>query len=222
MAIELGFVGTPPIVVAPELFDTFKRDYAQVELSFRELRFPTGSTAGWLESVDVALCFSPTAHEDVATQTLWREPRALLVGADHRFADAEALDVEDVLDEPFYGHHETVDPLWAGFWTLDDHRGGPARLTADRPVSSLELIATISSGRALRAFSSSTARTIARVLDKLVAVPLRDAAPAACELAWSRAHAGPLVQTLVETARAIGESTSGKARATEARASVRR
>lgn len=213
-AIELGFLGTPPMVAAPELFDAFKRVCPQVELSFRELQFPTSPTASWLANVDVALCVSPTAHEAVSTHTLWREPRALLVGADHRLASADALDVEDVLDEPFYGHHESVDPVWAGFWTLDDHRGGPpARLTADRPANSLELIATISSGRALRAFSISTANTIVSFLGSLVAVPLRDATPATCALAWRTADAGPLVQTLVETARALDESALTQPRA---------
>jgi DNA-binding transcriptional LysR family regulator len=210
--VELGFLGTPPMVAAPELFNAFKRVCPQVDLSFRELQFPTSPTVSWLANVDVALCVSPTAHEDVATQMLWQEPRAVLLGADHRFAGSEALDVEEVLDEPFYGHHESVDPVWAGFWTLDDHRGGPpSRLTADRPANSLELIATISSGRALRAFSISTASTIVSFLGGLVAVPLRDAAPAACALAWRKDDVGPLVQTLLETARAIDESALAQA-----------
>jgi DNA-binding transcriptional LysR family regulator len=206
-AIELGFLGTPPMVAAPELFNAFKRVYPQIEVTFRELRFPTSSATAWLENVDVALCVSPPVHEDVATCALWQEPRALLLGAEHRFANAETLSVADVLDEPFYGHHESVDPDWAGFWTLDDHRGGPpARLTGDRPANSLELIATISSGRALRAFSISTATTIAGFLSGFSVVPLRDAAPAVGALAWRKAEAAPLVRTLVETARTLEPS----------------
>ncbi|HXP28167.1 MAG TPA: LysR family transcriptional regulator [Solirubrobacteraceae bacterium] len=202
--IELGFLGTPPMVAAPQLFDAFKCAHPQVELSFRELQFPTSPTGGWLADVDVALCVSPPAHEEIATHALWREPRAVLVAAKHRFAGECALNVEDVLDEPFYGHHESVDPAWAGFWTLDDHRGGPpAQLTADRPANSLELIAAISSARALRAFSSSTAATIASLLGGFVAVPLRDAAPAVCALAWREHAIGPLVRALVETAQTL-------------------
>jgi DNA-binding transcriptional LysR family regulator len=207
-AIELGFLGTPPMVAAPELFDAYERVCPQVEVSFRELQFPTSSTLGWIANVDVALCVSAPAHEQLATHTLWREPRAVLVGAEHRFAGAGTLSVEDVLDEPFYGHHESIDPVWAGFWTLDDHRGGPpARLTGDRPANSLELIATISSGRALRTFSISTASMIAGLLNGFVAVPLRDAAPAECALVWRKADAGPLVQTLVETAQTLATSS---------------
>ncbi|HTA37201.1 MAG TPA: LysR family transcriptional regulator [Solirubrobacteraceae bacterium] len=203
-AIELGFLGTPPMVAAPTLFDEFNRVYPQVEVSFRELQFPTSSTAGWLADVDVALCVSAPAHEQIATHTLWHEPRAVLVGAEHRLAGAETLSVADVLDEPFYGHHESVDPTWAGFWTLDDHRGGPPkRLTADRPANSLELIATLSSRRALRAFAISTASTIASLLGGFVAIPLRDASPAVCALAWREGDSSPLVQTLVETARTL-------------------
>ena len=29
----------------------------------------------------------------------------------------------DVIDETFIGFSAAVDPDWAGFWSLDDHRG---------------------------------------------------------------------------------------------------
>jgi DNA-binding transcriptional LysR family regulator len=209
-AIELGFLGAPPIVAAPDLLAAFARAHPQAELAFRELQFPTSTTSAWLANVDLALCFSPTPHAEIATLTLWREPRTVLVGRSHPLAAREELLLADVLDEPFYGHAPSVDPAWAGFWTLDDHRGGPPeRLTDDRPTNSLELIATISSGRAIRAFAATTAATIARFLGDVVAIPLRDAAPAQSALAWREADSGPLVEAFVETARrAVETSTS--------------
>ncbi len=201
-AIELGFLGTPPMVAAPGVLSAFARDHPDVAVSFRELQFPTSTTVAWLANVDLALCFSPAAHADVATLTLWREPRSVLVSRSHPLACRDELDVCEVLDEPFYGHAPSVDPAWAGFWTLDDHRGGPPkRVTDDRPENSLELIATLSSGRAIRAFAATTAMTISRLLDDLVAIPLRDAAPAQCTLAWREDDRSPLVESFVETAR---------------------
>lgn len=202
--LELGFIGAPPMVAAPELLGAFARAYPQAEVSFRELRFPTSATAQWLANVDLALCFSPVAHREVATLTLWREPRAVLLGRAHPLACAEELELADVLDEPFYGHAPDIDPAWAGFWSLDDHRGAPpAQVTDDHPSNSLELIATISSGRATRAFASTTAQTIARLLGELVAIPLRDAAPAECALAWRAADSSPLVEAFVETSQRL-------------------
>ncbi|HEX8714173.1 MAG TPA: LysR family transcriptional regulator [Solirubrobacteraceae bacterium] len=203
-ALALGFLGTPPMVAAPEVLGAFARAHPQVEVSFRELQFPTSATAAWLANVDLALCFSPTAHADVATLTLWREPRAVLVNRAHPLAERDELEVAEVLDEPFYGHAASVEPTWAGFWTLDDHRGKPPkRLTDDRPANSLELIATISSGNAIRAFATTTATAIARFLGELVAIPLRDAAPAECTLAWRAGDGSPLVEAFVETARRV-------------------
>ncbi len=201
-ALELGFLGAPPTVAAPDVLGAFARSHPQAELSFRELQFPTSATAAWLANVDLALCFSPTSHAEVATLTLWNEPRTLLVGRSHPLAACEELDVADVIDERFYGHAPSVESTWAGFWTLDDHRGGPPeRLTDDRPANSLELIATISSGDAIRAFAATTASTIARLLGDLVEIPLRDAAPARCALAWRQGDGNPLVEAFVEAAR---------------------
>jgi len=211
-ALEVGFLSMPPIVFAPQLFSAFTSAYPEVTLSFRELSFPTESTLDWLANVDVALCFSPTPHVDVDMQTLWREPRSLLLPKSHRLAGRSAVAVAEVIDETFYGCDEAVDPVWAGFWTLDDHRGGPPdRLTNDRPINSLELIAAIASGRAIRAFSAVTAATIERFLRDLVAVPLSDADPAVFSLAWCKSERGPLVSAFAEVARNFSRAGDGAA-----------
>jgi hypothetical protein len=75
----------------------------------RELQFPTSATAKWLANVDLALCFSPVAHAEVATLTPWREPRTVLLGRSHPLATRTGLELAGVLDEPFYGHAPGVD-----------------------------------------------------------------------------------------------------------------
>lgn len=183
-SIEMGFLSTPPRLFAESLFEEFARTHPLVNVSFRELRFPAGSTIEWLSDVDMALCFAPTPHPEVTTQALWLEPRWLLLHRSHPLAGCEAIATCEVIDELFYGSHASVDPVWAGVWTLDDHRGAPPeRLTDDCPVNSLELIAAIASGRAVRAFTATTARALVTFLPELVAVPLSDAAPVPCALA---------------------------------------
>jgi DNA-binding transcriptional LysR family regulator len=211
-ALELGFLSTPPAVFAPRLFSGFTRAYPDVALSFHELSFPTDSTVDWLADVDLGLCFSPTPHADVDMQMLWLEPRCLLLHEGHRLAGRSAVTVAEVIDEEFYGCHEAVDPVWAGVWTLDDHRGGPpSRLTTDRPINSLELIAAICSGRAIRAFAAVTAATIERVLPELVAVPLSDADPAVFSLAWCASEQNPLVAAFADVARDFSHPGDGAA-----------
>jgi DNA-binding transcriptional LysR family regulator len=202
--IALGFLGSPPVVAAPQLLAAFAAAHPGIELSSRELPFPRGSTARWLEDVDVALCFSPAADPDVCFHTLRAEPRAVVAPASHPLARRRQLTVAEVLDETFFGMHPAVEPVWAGFWRLDDHRGGPpAGMTADRPLNALEMFAIIASGRAITTFPASRATTIGKILRDVVAIPLRDADPAVLSLAWSRETRNPLVESLLAVARKV-------------------
>ena len=73
-AIEWGFIGSPPMVDAPELFAAFVAAHPDVKVSFRELAFPCGSPSSWLADVDVALCYSPTPHPHICIHELRSEP----------------------------------------------------------------------------------------------------------------------------------------------------
>jgi DNA-binding transcriptional LysR family regulator len=200
--IALGFLGSPPIVAAPQLLAAFAAAHPEIELSARELPFPRGSTAHWLEDVDIALCFSPAADPDVCFHALRAEPRAVVAPASHPLARRRQLAVAEVLDETFFGMHPAVEPVWAGFWRLDDHRGGPpAQMTADRPLNALEMFAIIASGRAITTFPASRATTIGKILRDVVAIPLRDAHSAVLSLAWGRENRNPLIEPLLAVAR---------------------
>ena len=141
-AIEWGFIGSPPMVDAPDLFAAFAAAHPDVTASFRELTFPCGSPSRWLADVDVALCYSPTAHQDIHIQELRSEPRVVLVATKHPLARRRELTVAEVLDETFCGTSPSVEPKRAGFWRLDDHRGGPAPfVTDDRAINPQEVLA---------------------------------------------------------------------------------
>jgi DNA-binding transcriptional LysR family regulator len=199
--IELGFLGSPPMLDAPELFAAFAYLHPELEVSFRELPFPCGPTATWLEEVDVALCFAPTADPEVRIQPLRVEPRVVVAAKTHRLARRKQLTVEEVLDETFPGIHPAVDPVWAGFWQLDDHRGAPApHLTGDRAINPHELAAIIASGRAITATPASNAENIVRALTNVVAIPLRGADPVTLSLVWSKDSPNPLVDAIVVAA----------------------
>lgn len=205
-AVEIGFLSSPPPLTAPHVLERFSAEHRDVEVFFRELPFPTAPAADWLADVDVALCHSPVCGAGVESQPLWSEPRAVLLLETHPLAARPALRVWDVLDEPFYGYDEAVDPLWASFWTLDDHRGGPPDLlTSDRPANAMELVAALMSGRAVTTFPYSLAQTIAGIVPRLAARPLRDAAPAWCSLVWRDPPGNSLTLALVEAAAGVAE-----------------
>lgn len=196
--IEFGFVGSPPGLDSPVQLEAFARAYPEVEIRYRELPFPTTPTARWLAGVDLVACHLPPADEQVWARPLRREPRMMLVPRRHPLSSRNELSLEDVLDETYVGIAPAVDRVWAGFWSLDDHRGGPPRqVTADAAANPQEVIAALAMSEAITAIPYSVAGVILNVLTGVSAIPLRDAAPALIVLAGHEGRANPLVETVL-------------------------
>jgi DNA-binding transcriptional LysR family regulator len=203
-AIQWGFIGSPPMVDAPELFAAFLTAHPDVKISFRELSFPCGSPLSWLADVDVALCYSPTPHPQICIHELRSEPRVVLVASGHPLARSEELTVAEVLDETFCGTSPSLEPIRAGFWRLDDHRGAPApHLTDDEATNPAEVLACIASGRAIITAPASNAANVFNGLTNVIAVPLRDAKPAKLTLTWRKDNHNPNVVKLTELAGSL-------------------
>ncbi|TML00239.1 MAG: LysR family transcriptional regulator [Actinobacteria bacterium] len=208
--LRFGFLGLPPFDKAPQLFARFNDAQPQAELSFHELGFPCGSTASWLAGVDMAMCFSPTPDPEVDVEPLWTEPRTVIASKRHPLARRAKLTLKDVLDETFLGCDPSVEETWAGFWRLDDHRGGrAARVTSDCALSASEMAALVASGRAITTLAASSAALVPKVLADVVAIPLIDADPAVLAVAWRCDHHNPLVEAFVMVAREHVSSDGG-------------
>ncbi len=199
--IEMGFVGPPPIVSTPELFAAFADTHPESEVSFRDLPFPRGATLSWLEEVDVAFCHPPTVDSGVRVQAVRVEPRAVVAHTSHPLARQTELTVAEVLDETFVSYHPEVQRTWAGFHSLDDHRGTPPRhMTVDHAASSLQMLGIMATRRAITTVPFSDAKLVQQVLPDVVAIPLRDAHPAVVSLVWRADNHTPLLQALVAAA----------------------
>jgi DNA-binding transcriptional LysR family regulator len=199
--VEFGFVGTAPGLDSPGALEAFGRAHPQIDLRYRELPFPSASTADWLEDVDMAVCHRPPHDVAVWTQLLRREPRAALMPWRHPLAEREAVAVAELLDETFIGLHPSVDPAWAGFWSFDDHRGGPpARRTPDQASNAHEVLAALATREAITAVPASVARVIVNVLTGVRAVSLSDGEPCAIVLAGREDRCTPHVEAVREFA----------------------
>jgi DNA-binding transcriptional LysR family regulator len=197
--IEFGFVGVAPGLDSPALLDAFAQAYPGIDVCYRELAFPSALTSCWLADVDVAVCHRPPADDGVWVRELRSEPRVVLAARRHPLAKLRELSLEQVLDETFVGFHPSVDPSWAGFWSLDDHRGGaPQRLTADRAANPHEVLAALSVRDAITTVPASVARLVPGFLAGVVAIPLHDVLPATIMLVGHEDRANPLVVSLLE------------------------
>jgi len=215
--LEVGFIGPPPPLSANELFTAFADRNPECEVAFRELPFPRGSTDAWLETVDVALCQPPAVGDGIGAFPVRIEPRALVVSRSHRLANAEEVHADETSAETFISYRGDVQPEWAGFHSLDDHRGGPpAALTADHVATSLEMLGRLAViGDAVTALPLSDARLIEQVLPDVRALPIAGAAPASISLVFSREASHPRLQSLLdcaaETTGAAPETIGGEA-----------
>jgi DNA-binding transcriptional LysR family regulator len=202
--LEIGFVGPPPTISAPELFAAFAEAQPEAELSFQDLPFPRGRTATWLEEVDIAFCHAPAPDLRVEMLALRSEPRTVVVQRSHQLARGAQLRVADVLDETFVSYHPDVQPEWAGFHSLDDHRGGPPlSMTVDRAATSLQMLGVMTTRRAITTVPLCDAKLVEQVMPTLAALPILDASPAVLSLVWVPGGSNALLDALLAVARSL-------------------
>lgn len=201
-AIVFGFLGVPPGLDSPVALEHFLHAHPDMDLRYLELPFPTRETSTWLGEADVAVCHRPPADPQVWRHPLRSERRIALVPSANALAGRSELSLEEVLGETFIGFHPSVDPTWAGFWSLDDHRGAPpARVTADGAANPQEVMAALALRQAITTVPESVARLVAGPVVSLEAIPVIDALPAQIELFGRKDTRNTQVAALLAFAR---------------------
>jgi len=129
----------------------------------------------------------------------------VLAPARHQLSQRTQLSVSEVLDQTFIAFDPEVAPAWAGFWSLDDHRGAPpARTTSDRVANPHEALAALAVRDAITTVPASVANMILNLLTGIVAIPLRDAEPSAIMLVGHEDRRNAVTAALVEFAQSVG------------------
>ena len=196
--IELGFVVAPPGLHSPRPLKALAKAHPEIEIRYRELPFPFTPTRSWLSEVDVAACHLPPADPEVWSRPFGREPRVVLAAKDHPLAGRDALKVADVLDETFIGFDPSTDREWAGFWSLDDHRGAPPRhVTTDQVANGQEVLASLALGTAITTAPAVVGALLAGLQTRVVTIPLDDARPSDVVLVGRNDRRSPPVETML-------------------------
>ena len=203
--IEIGFIGPPPTLSAPELLASLSAINPGTQISLRDVTFPTGTTASWLQGVDAVFCHAPAPEEGVHIQPIRLEQRAVVVHAGHPLAARAEVSAEEVLDEMFVGYHPDVQPAWSAFHSLDAERGGPPRsTTADTVLSSLQMLGAMASPQGIAVVPLCDALVVGEVLKTGISVlPLSGAEPSVLSLTWSTDNPHPLLEALAASAERI-------------------
>jgi DNA-binding transcriptional LysR family regulator len=177
--VEFGFVVTAPGLHSPGPLKGFAEAHPEIEVHYRELPFPSTPTRSWLLDVDIAASHLPPPDPEVWCFPLRPEPRVVLAAKSHPLAGRDSLTVADVLDETFIGFDPSADREWAGFWSLDDHRGGPpAHVTADRAANGQEVLAALALRTAITTAPAVVGALLTGLQTGVMTIPLADARPA--------------------------------------------
>jgi DNA-binding transcriptional LysR family regulator len=200
--IALGYLGLPPASSDSGLVEAFTEAHPDIQLAPQELPYPSLPTASWLGEVDATICSSPAADPNVAVQVLRTEPLIVLAPKGHPLAQTPELAVEELLDETFIGFHRSIDPAWAGFWSFDDHRGGPAPHMVGEATNAQQRFEMLAAGHGIAIVPAYIA-AIVKVLPSVVAIPLTDADPVIIALLARKDRQGRHVEALFATARQL-------------------
>jgi hypothetical protein len=123
----------------------------------------------------------------------------ILASRRHPLAESDALSLEEVLGETFISFRAAVDPTWAGFWSLDDHRGEPpGRVTSDTVCNPQEVLAALMVRTAITAVPASVATVVSNRLSEITAIALLGAAPAEITIVGHADGRNPLVSALMD------------------------
>ena len=200
--IAFGYLGLPPASSDPGLIEAFTEAHPDIQLVPQELPFPSLPTASWLREVDAAICSRPAADPNVAFQALRAEPLVVLAPKGHPLAQRRELTVEELLGETFIGFHQSIDPAWAGFWSLDGYRDGQAPHVVGEATNAQQRFEMLAAGLGI-AITPAYIAAIAKVLPSVVAIPLTDADPVIITLLARDDRRGRLVEALFATARQL-------------------
>lgn len=180
------------------LFHVLRLEHPEAELSWRPVGFPIMGRP-LLQGADIGLFLEPPRVDGLCGLTLDSSPMVVVVAVGHRLAQHDALDVVDILDEPFPGG-PSLHPGWTAFWTLDERRGGPPKRTDDDVRSADEVLEVVASGRAIAIVPEWMARGLPH--PGVIALSLRDAPRATTRLVWRSDERNPVVLSLAELAAA--------------------
>ena len=196
--VEFGFVVAAPGLHSPGPLRLLAKAHPEIEIRYRELPFPFTPTRSWLAEVDIVASHIPPADPDVWVRPFAREPRIVLAAKGHPLASRRALSVADVIDQTFIGFDPLADREWAGFWSLDDIRGGPpGEVTADDVANGQEVLAALALREAITTAPALVGTLLAGLQTGVVTIPLEDADPSEVVLAGRNDRRSRAVETML-------------------------
>ncbi|HKV19839.1 MAG TPA: LysR family transcriptional regulator [Mycobacterium sp.] len=203
--LVVGFQANAAAELTPQILSAFQSRFPGVQVHMQGFDF-TDPYVGLADGAsDVAFVRPPLVVKDwLSLETLFVEPRVLVVSSSSPLAGQDDVSVEQVTDEFFVARKAPED--WRNFWLATDSRQGePVRLGAE--VSTVdECFEAILSQRGVAFSQASTQRYYSR--PGLAFVPVTDIPPTSLSIAWRTDVDSQIVRDFVDTARIVASMGS--------------
>jgi DNA-binding transcriptional LysR family regulator len=196
----VGFIANAAAELTPAILEAFATLHADVDVEMRQFGFADPSCGLADGAVDVALVRPPLAAWDwLESETLFMEPRMLVVADRLPVATRGEVLAEMLVDEPFVARRAPA--YWRDYWLAIDQRAGqPVRVGAEVATVD-ECFEAIMRGKGIAFTQASSRRFYAR--PGLTFVPVADIPPASVSVAWRRDACTPLVAEFVAIAQRL-------------------
>jgi DNA-binding transcriptional LysR family regulator len=196
----VGFQANAAAELTPQILGAFQSQFADVQVQMQGFDF-TDPYVGLADgSSDVAFVRPPLVVTDwLGLETLFVEPRVLVVSSSSPLAGQPNVSVEQLTNEYFVARKAPEE--WRNFWLAAESRQGEqVRLGAEATTVD-ECFEAIQSQRGVAFSQASTRRFYSR--PGLAFVPVTDIPPTSLSIAWRTDVDSQLVREFINTARVV-------------------
>lgn len=197
---RVGFQANAAAELTPQVLAAFQAMHPRLQVEMQSFDFADPYVGLADGSVDVAFVRPPLLVQDwLGIETLFMEPRVLVVATNSPLAALESISIEQVLKEPFVARK--APESWRNFWLATDVRQGtPVKLGAE-VVTVDECFEAILAERGVAFSQASTGRFYGR--PGLAFIPVTDIPPASLSIAWRTDVDSQPIRDFVEAARIL-------------------
>lgn len=201
--LVIGFQANAAAELTPDILASFHALHPGVEVEMQSFDFADPYVGLGDGTVDVAFVRPPVAVQDwLALDTLFVEPRVLVVISDSPLAPHDSINVGQLTGQPFVARRSTDE--WRDFWLATSSRDGhDVHLGAE--VSTVdECFEAILSRKGVAFSQASTQRFYAR--PGLAFVPVTGIPPTPLSIGWRSDVESELTTHFVAAARRVATS----------------
>jgi DNA-binding transcriptional LysR family regulator len=196
--LVVGFLALAALELTTPILERLRQRLPNVELEFSEYQY-NDVTCGLATGVtDIAFIREPVSLPGLRRETLFVEPRVVVLSTSHPLADRTSVRVEEIIDLPMFAS-ETTDHVWRSFWLLASHRNGvPPTLAPDPTPTILQELQAVAAGQGCMVTAAAAIRYMPR--PDLKYVHIEDTVGSEVSLCWHEDRETPLIRTFVDCA----------------------